>query len=61
MMESYQQADGSVVVPAVLRPYTGFHAIPAPYGAVRLLWPWPFAIVTLPALWGCGSVEGVLR
>jgi seryl-tRNA synthetase len=27
VLESYQQADGSVVVPEVLRPYTGFDAI----------------------------------
>ena len=27
VLESYQQADGSVVVPDVLRPYTGFDAI----------------------------------
>jgi seryl-tRNA synthetase len=27
IMESYQQADGSIVVPPVLRPYTGFKRI----------------------------------
>ena len=30
ILENYQQADGSVVVPEVLRPYTGFEVIPAP-------------------------------
>ncbi len=30
ILENYQQADGSVVVPEVLRPYTGFDLIPAP-------------------------------
>ena len=30
ILENYQQADGSVVVPEVLRPYTGFDRIPAP-------------------------------
>ncbi len=29
ILENYQQADGSVVVPEVLRPYTGFDVIPA--------------------------------
>ena len=29
ILENYQQADGSVVVPEVLRPYTGFDLIPA--------------------------------
>ncbi len=29
ILENYQQADGSVVVPEVLRPYTGFDRIPA--------------------------------
>ena len=27
ILETYQQADGSVVVPEVLRPYTGFEVI----------------------------------
>ena len=27
VLESYQQADGSVVIPEVLRPYTCFDAI----------------------------------
>ena len=30
ILENYQQADGSVVVPEVLRPYTGFDLITAP-------------------------------
>ena len=30
ILENYQQADGTVVIPEVLRPYTGFDAIPAP-------------------------------
>jgi seryl-tRNA synthetase len=30
ILENYQQADGSVMVPEVLRPYTGFDRIPAP-------------------------------
>ena len=30
ILENYQQADGSVAVPEVLRPYTGFDLIPAP-------------------------------
>ncbi len=30
ILENYQQPDGSVVIPAVLRPYTGFDLIPAP-------------------------------
>ena len=30
IMENYQQADGSVVVPEVLRPYAGFDVIEAP-------------------------------
>jgi len=30
ILENFQQADGSVVVPEVLRPYTGFDRIPAP-------------------------------
>ena len=30
ILENYQQADGSVVMPEVLRPYTGFDVIPAP-------------------------------
>ena len=30
ILESYQRADGSVAVPEVLRPYTGFDEIPAP-------------------------------
>lgn len=30
ILENYQQADGSVVIPEVLRPYTGFDRIPAP-------------------------------
>jgi seryl-tRNA synthetase len=29
ILENYQQADGSVVIPEVLRPYTGFDVIPA--------------------------------
>ena len=29
IMENYQQADGSIVIPEVLRPYTGFDVIPA--------------------------------
>ncbi len=29
ILENYQQADGSVVIPEVLRPYTGFEVIPA--------------------------------
>ena len=29
IMENYQQPDGSVVIPEVLRPYTGFDVIPA--------------------------------
>jgi seryl-tRNA synthetase len=29
ILENYQQADGSVVIPEVLRPYTGFDAVPA--------------------------------
>ena len=29
IMENYQQPDGSVVIPEVLRPYTGFDIIPA--------------------------------
>ena len=28
IMENYQQADGSIVIPEVLRPYTGFARIP---------------------------------
>ena len=30
IMENYQQPDGSIVIPEVLRPYTGFDRIPAP-------------------------------
>ena len=30
ILENYQQPDGSVVIPEVLRPYTGFDLIPAP-------------------------------
>ena len=30
ILENYQQPDGSVVVPEVLRPYTGFDVIPGP-------------------------------
>ena len=30
ILESFQQADGSVVIPEVLRPYTGFDLIPTP-------------------------------
>ena len=30
ILESFQQRDGSVVMPEVLRPYTGFDMIPAP-------------------------------
>jgi seryl-tRNA synthetase len=30
IMENYQQEDGSIVVPEVLRPFTGFDVIPAP-------------------------------
>ncbi len=30
ILESFQRADGSVAVPEVLRPYTGFDEIPAP-------------------------------
>ena len=33
ILENYQQADGSVIVPEVLRPYTGFDAIPAQAGS----------------------------
>jgi seryl-tRNA synthetase len=29
IIENYQQPDGSVVIPEVLRPYTGFDVIPA--------------------------------
>ena len=29
ILENYQEADGSVRVPEVLRPYTGFATIPA--------------------------------
>ena len=29
ILENYQQPDGSVVIPQVLRPYTGFDVIPA--------------------------------
>ncbi len=29
ILENYQQADGSIVIPEVLRPYTSFEAIPA--------------------------------
>jgi seryl-tRNA synthetase len=29
ILENYQQADGSVAIPEVLRPYTGFDVIPA--------------------------------
>jgi len=29
ILENYQQADGSVIIPEVLRPYTGFDLIPA--------------------------------
>ena len=32
IMENYQQPDGSVVIPEVLRPYTGFDVIPAKTG-----------------------------
>jgi seryl-tRNA synthetase len=32
ILENYQQADGSVVIPDVLRPYTGFDKIPASPG-----------------------------
>ena len=32
ILESFQQADGSVVIPEVLRPYTGFDRIEAPVG-----------------------------
>ena len=28
ILENYQQADGTVVIPEVLRPYTGFDTIP---------------------------------
>jgi seryl-tRNA synthetase len=30
ILENYQQADGSIVIPETLRPYTGFDRIPAP-------------------------------
>ena len=30
ILENYQQKDGSVVIPEVLRPYTGYDIIPAP-------------------------------
>ena len=30
ILENFQRADGSVVIPEVLRPYTGFDLIPAP-------------------------------
>ncbi|PKB77803.1 MAG: serine--tRNA ligase [SAR202 cluster bacterium Io17-Chloro-G9] len=33
ILENFQQADGSVVIPQVLRPYTGFDRIPANAGA----------------------------
>ena len=29
ILENYQQQDGSVTIPEILRPYTGFHTIPA--------------------------------
>ena len=29
ILENYQQADGSIVVPEVLRPYTDFDVVPA--------------------------------
>jgi seryl-tRNA synthetase len=29
ILENYQQPDGSVIIPEVLRPYTGFEVIPA--------------------------------
>ncbi|PKB79057.1 MAG: hypothetical protein BZY88_15220, partial [SAR202 cluster bacterium Io17-Chloro-G9] len=29
VLENYQQEDGSVTIPEVLRPYTGFDTIPA--------------------------------
>jgi seryl-tRNA synthetase len=29
-VENYQQADGSIVIPDVLRPYMGIDRIPAP-------------------------------
>ena len=29
ILENYQEADGSVSIPEVLRPYTGFDSIPA--------------------------------
>ena len=32
ILENYQQPDGSVVIPEVLRPYTGFDVIPARVG-----------------------------
>ena len=32
LLENYQQEDGSVVIPEVLRPYTGFDVIPSPAG-----------------------------
>ncbi len=33
ILENYQQADGSVVIPDILRPYTGFDRIPVKPGA----------------------------
>jgi seryl-tRNA synthetase len=30
ILENYQQEDGSVIIPEVLRPYTGYDKIPAP-------------------------------
>jgi seryl-tRNA synthetase len=30
VVENYQQADGSIVIPEVLRPYMGIDRIPAP-------------------------------
>ncbi|MBO7328948.1 MAG: hypothetical protein J6W00_09285 [Lentisphaeria bacterium] len=30
ILETYQQKDGSVIIPEVLRPYTGFDRIEAP-------------------------------
>jgi len=35
IMENYQQSDGSVVIPEVLRPYTGFDIIPAAKADIR--------------------------
>jgi len=33
VVENYQQEDGSIVIPEVLRPYMGIDRIPAPAAA----------------------------